>query len=259
VAETRSYQIGSGSALLNPIAKPSSPTDIRMVRPKFATEKPSPRAVRFRLPCTHYSHKMSIPYRREVRVMDGSGRVQEPAQRDRGGRDHAGRGADGQQGARPAAAEPAENSVAETAPVVPAFAELGADLHPACTFRSSEGSGEATEAVESMEAAPCPPLPEFESSCIRPAISRRASRHAGPSSPGAAATDDLHSACIGRNSGSAFRRRRGSCDDRGGRRAAFPPDVGFLHPACNFTIRGTDRPRRGRHGLPSLRAAASRV
>jgi hypothetical protein len=179
------------------------PIDIRMFQPKFATEKSSPRAVRFRLPRTHYSHRMSILSRREVRVMDGSGWVQEPAQRDRGGRDHAERGADGQQGARPAAAEPAENSVAETPPVVLAFAELGADLHPACNDSEGATPGEAAEMVEATEEAPRPPLPERGSSCIRPAISRPASRHAGPIDPGAAAADDLHFACIVRRNSRA--------------------------------------------------------
>jgi hypothetical protein len=96
----------------------------------------------------------------------------------------------------------AENSADETPTVVPPLAQVGVDLHPACTYGESATQGEAAATVDATEDAPRPPLPEFGSACIRPATRGRAPRHAGPIDPCAAAVDRLHFACIvGRKSG----------------------------------------------------------
>jgi hypothetical protein len=159
-----------------------------------------------------------------ARIMDGSGWVQEPVRRDRGGRFVAGVSGNpaGKRKGTPnrltmlklalsvdesgavarvvidralagdmIAARLCLEAILPKAPtVVPSLAQAAVGLHSACNCSES--------------AAPRPPLPEFGSACIRPAISRRASRRAGPTDPAAAATDRLHPACNFSSRGTQF-------------------------------------------------------
>jgi hypothetical protein len=102
-------------------------------------------------------------------MMDGSGWVQGQAQRDGGGR-----------------------GVARVPRPMRDARRRGI---AACTFGAGGTPGAAAEAVAATDEAAHPALPEPESSCIRPANSRPASRDAGSAGPGAAAADRLHFAC----------------------------------------------------------------